>query len=113
MRYRPPRNPAKRSVTLATGSPRAQHPAELRCISQTGARVTCAAALAPGTRLHLVVQGKRWTAKIVWSDQGEAGLAFSRPLTEGELNAIQNQGGVSTGLGAAPTRNHHGFREMR
>ena len=71
------------------------------------------AARAPGTRLHLVVQGKRWTAKIVWSDQGEAGLAFSRPLTEGELNAIQNQGGVSTGLGAAPTRNHHGFREMR
>ena len=112
MRYRPPRSPAHRPVTLIL--PDGTEPAILRSVSTTGARIECDTALAPGTRLHLTIQGKRWAARAVWWEEGEAGVAFARPLSQAELGAIRDQGGVSGrvhGQGAA--RNHHGFRELR
>ena len=112
MRYRPPRSPAHRSVTLIL--PDGPEPAILRSISTTGARIECDTAIAPGARLQIVIQGKRWAARAVWCEEGEAGVAFARPLSQGELGAIRDQGGVSGRVhGHGPSHGQHGFRELR
>ena len=114
MRYRAPRSPASRPIQLVIGQEPRRHSVILLSMSSTGAGISLTEPIAVGERVQMIVQAQRWSARVVWCGTGRAGLAFGRPLTDAELSAIQNEGGLSTR--ASPrvhARSHHGFRELQ
>lgn len=108
MRYREQRYPADTALRIEFGE-RVER-AHLVNVSATGARLSQLAPLPSGTVLNLCYLSIRLSASVIWSNQRQTGIRFTRPISMGDVNVLRGAGGRPAG--AWGTSNHWELREL-
>ena len=95
MRYRQQRFPADAQVRLERAG--TQSRARLVNISPTGARLSDVGLLPTGELVILSHLTSLISARVVWSNERQTGVAFGRPLTQAQVNSIRGVGDAASG----------------
>jgi hypothetical protein len=91
MRYRQPRFAADIEVRVEHAGRQVR--ARLVNISPSGARLGDLGVLPTGELVVLSHLTARVSARVVWSNERQTGVAFGRPLAQAEVNSIRGVGG--------------------
>ncbi len=87
MRYREMRLPCDTEVTALLGE--AARRVRFANLSRTGARLLGLGRVPRGALVTLVHLNTRISARVIWTDDRQAGLRFVTPLSDSDLNALR------------------------
>jgi PilZ domain len=91
-------------VTLSTLA--ADYRAGVVNVSSTGAQVSAPCLPAPGEDVIFKADKVHSMARVVWSEPGQCGVAFERPITDEDAERLRNEADVWREAGWSHEREH-------